>query len=441
MLAHRTATAARHRGLAVCIVACKDLSLNMRAIRQARSLGEAGHEATVIAFCAPDAQLAGCTAAVTLVATGTPRALPVKQRSWLRRAMRDDAGLQHRAEAAVAAGRSHDGLFAAAVASRLAGSHFDVVQAHYDRALIAASALARSCDAKLVFDAVEMPFDEEQLTRAPAARAVRHAEIRREAEIARTADGWITINDFIADAAVERFGVARPLVLRNFQDYGRWVSDGRLRRDLGLTKEARILLHLNTMREGEGLETAIDALAYLPAAFHLVGLSPPPKPDFLKTLRRRAVERGVSDRFHLAPMQPPHGVNAYIAEADVGIIARQGKLQNLRLSLPNRLFQLIAARLPVVATPLPEIARVVQDWGLGLLFDEFDAVGLAASVRRIVEPAAQAAFRQAVGRAASAMTWEKESAAYVRFIETLAAAGPAASAWPQQGSLEHIADG
>jgi glycosyltransferase involved in cell wall biosynthesis len=442
MTAHHTAASGRRGGLAVCILACKDLSLNMRAARQARSLAEAGHRVTVVGFRAPDPRLAGCSGAVTLVATGAPRAAPLMKRPWLRPgAMRDEAGLRRRAEMMVAAGRSHDGLFAAAVATRLAGSSFDVVQAHFDRALIAASALARRCGAKLVFDAVEMPFDDEQLTTAPAARAVRDAEIRQAAGISRTADGWITINDSLADAAVELFGIARPLVLRNFQDAGLWVSDGRLRSDLGLPEEVRILLHLNTMRKGEGLETAIDALACLPSAFHLVGLGPPPKADFLESLRRRAAERGVADRFHLAPMQPPHAVNAYIAGADVGIIARHGKLQNLRLSLPNRLFQMIAARLPVVATPLPEIARVVQDWGLGVLFDEGDRAGLAAAVQRIVEPAARAAFRAAAGRAAGVLTWEKESRAYVRFIENLAAAAPAEVARPRQGSLERLAGG
>jgi glycosyltransferase involved in cell wall biosynthesis len=98
----------------------------------------------------------------------------------------------------------------------------------------------------------------------------------------------------------------------------------------------------------------------------------------------------------------------------------------MRFSLPNRLFQMIAARLPLVATPLPEISRVVQDWRIGLLFEEFDSVGLAAAVRSISEPAALARFRTALDVAARALTWEQEGARYVSFIESVAAQAPVA---------------
>ncbi len=410
----------------MCILACKDLSLNMRTIRQARSLARAGHRVTVVGSAVPDARLARGDKAVNLIATGTPRSsLLMMNGLWLRGGfLREDAALHRAAESAVAAGCSRGGLFARRVMNHLAGRSFHVVQAHFDRALLAASVLSRRNGAKLVFDAVEVPFDEEMLPRTRSARAVRLAEIRREAEIARHADGWITVNESLADAAVERFGVVRPMVLRNFQDKGRWASDGRLRSDIGVTREARILLHLNTMRRGEGIETAIDALAHLPAAFHLVALGPAPERGFLRSMRRRAEALGVAKRFHVAPLQPPHAIPAYIAGADIGIIAREGGLQNLRLSLPNRLFQMIAARLPVVATPLPEIARILRSWRLGLLFEQSDAASLAASVRKVIEPSALRRFKDAVDKAACALTWEEESVAYVRFIEQLAGGEP-----------------
>ena len=131
----------------------------------------------------------------------------------------------------------------------------------------------------------------------------------------------------------------------------------------------------------------------------------------------------------------------YIAEADIGIIARQGGRQNFRLSLPNRLFQLIAARLPVVATRLPEIARIVESRGIGLLFDESDPAGLAAAVMKIMEPTALARYREAADRAARAFTWDQESAAYVRFIEGLAEGRPLEAQSPPQAALERVARG
>lgn len=427
----------------MCIIACKDLSLNMRTIRQARSLTRAGHAVTIVGFCVPDARLAAEHEAATLVATGSPHpSILMMNKLWLtRHVLGDDAGLQRGAEAFVAAGGSRGGLFTRRAMTALAHRSFDVVQAHFDRSLIAAAALSHRCGAKLVFDAVEIPFDRELLPKPPTTRAVRLAEIRREAEIAQRADGWITVNDSLADAAVGRFNVPRPLVLRNFQDEEQWRSDGRLRGDVGLTGDARILLHLNTMRHGEGVETGIDALAHLPADFHLVALGPVPERGFLRKIRRYAAVCGAAGRFHIAPLQPPHAVLPYIAGADIGIIARQGGRQNFRLSLPNRLFQLIAARLPVVATKLPEIARIVESRGIGLLFDEADPAGLAAAVVKIMEPSALAGYREAADRAARAFTWDRESAAYVRFIERLAQGLPLEAESPPQAALERVARG
>lgn len=415
--------------LSVCILACKDLSLNMRTIRQARSLAAAGHDVTIVAYKTPDPRLAGEGTAATLIATGSPPLpLMLLGRLWLTGSLlRSKRWRRRHADAGVAAGQSRSGLFAELAARSVAGRSFDIVQAHFDKALIAAARLAERCEAKLVFDAVEVPFDGELIPKNPTERALRLAEIERETEIARRADAWITVNDSIADHIRERFRLARPLVLRNFPDAGYRESDGRLRRDLGLGGDVRIVLHLNTMRPGEGLETAIDALAQLPADFHLVALGPVGQKAYVRKLRRQAGRLGVGGRLHFAPLQPPSDVLPYIAGADLGVITREGELQNLRLSLPNRLFQMIAARLPVVVTPLREIARIVRERQIGLVFEEGDAAGMAAAIRKLAEPAAAARYRGAIDRAADALTWEAESLQYVRFIERLAARMPAES--------------
>jgi glycosyltransferase involved in cell wall biosynthesis len=181
------------------------------------------------------------------------------------------------------------------------------------------------------------------------------------------------------------------------------------------------------MRDMEDLETILAALAQLPAQYHLVGLGPAPQPGYLLKLRYRAARLGVARRFHIAPLQPPHAVARYIADADIGVIARRGQRRNMRLSLPNRLFQMIAARLPVIVTPLAEIAKMVEEWSIGLVVAEGDAAGLAAAARHIDDPANHGRFCAAVERAAVSLSWEAVGAAYVRFIEDVARSGVAAA--------------
>jgi glycosyltransferase involved in cell wall biosynthesis len=418
------------RSLSVCIVAYKDLRLNTRVARQAAALTAAGHAVTVVGFAAPMVVEYAAPAPV-IIATGVPghpkslltlldigrHVLP-----WPR-----GVGMRLGAALAVRAQRGRSGGFARMVATRLAGYAFDVVQAHDERALVAAAGISRRCGGQLVFDAVELPFDAEKLPKAPVARALRLAEIERETALARNVASWITVNDSLADDIALGLGVRRPLVLRNCPLAGEWPSDGRLRRDLGLPDEVRLLLHLNTLRPGEGVETAIDALTRLPADIHLAALGPEGQPGFVERMRRRAAENGVANRFHLPPLQPVDKIAAYVAGADIGVIARQGSSRNNRLSLPNRLFQLVGARLPVAATPLVEIARIVREWGLGQVFDEADPDALAAAVRAMLMPAALAGFRRAAAAAAAALVWERESVPYVRLVETVADTLPTAA--------------
>ena len=51
---------------------------------------------------------------------------------------------------------------------------------------------------------------------------------------------------------------------------------------------------------------------------------------------------------------------ANTAEADVGVTLLQDTCENHRLALPNKLFEYIAAGVPVVASALPEVQRLVE---------------------------------------------------------------------------------
>jgi glycosyltransferase involved in cell wall biosynthesis len=405
-------------GLSVAIVAYKDLRRNLRVMRQAAALMEAGHQVTVIGFAAP----APSPGAAAVFATGLP-AYPKLVTGVLDvgRHVLPGAAMRVVAAALVRAKASRCGRFARAVLQRLSERSFDIVQAHDERALIAAAALGRRCRAGLVFDAVELPFDEEKLPSRPAPRALRLTEIAREIEIARTAAAWLTVSDAIADEVARRHGVRRPLVVRNCPPAGDRPNDGRLRRDLGLAEGVRLLLHLNTLRPGEGVETIIDALALLPDDIHLAALGPEGATGYVARMQRYATARGVAARFHLPPLQPLDRIASYAAGADLGVIARQGHSRNNRMSLPNRLFQMIEARLPIAATPQDEIGRIVRTWELGLLFRESDPAALAATVTQMLEPASFARFRRNTVAAGATLVWERESPAYVKLVEGAAA--------------------
>ena len=55
----------------------------------------------------------------------------------------------------------------------------------------------------------------------------------------------------------------------------------------------------------------------------------------------------------------------YTAQADLGISLEENLGLNYYYALPNKLFDYIQARIPVLVSDLPEMAAVVHSYGIG----------------------------------------------------------------------------
>jgi glycosyltransferase involved in cell wall biosynthesis len=81
------------------------------------------------------------------------------------------------------------------------------------------------------------------------------------------------------------------------------------------------------------------------------------------------------------------------------------------LTLPNKLYEYVAAGLPVLSSEVPVLAGEVRRHGLGLIADPADPAALATALRAMLDPAAQARFREAATRLAAETVWEREQLA------------------------------
>lgn len=119
---------------------------------------------------------------------------------------------------------------------------------------------------------------------------------------------------------------------------------------------------------------------------------------------------------------------ARVAGADVGVVPHHAD-EAWNTTVPNKLFDYMAAGVPVVGSDAAPCRRILEETGAGLVFRAGDAAGLAEAVTALADPAARAAL-SAAGRAAvlERYNWESDSSVLTRVIEEVAGDGAGAAA-------------
>lgn len=266
--------------------------------------------------------------------------------------------------------------------------------------------LAKRHRAAAVYDARDIYMDARNLAkmRGPA----RWLIARAERGWARRSGRVVTVNQAYADVMAGRWGV-QPLVVMNcsYRFEPPDPPERRFHDALDLPADRRVVLYHGGLFPERGIEELLAAIPSVPnATLVLMGYGVL-EPQF----RARAAEPDLVDRVRLLPPVPPAELLSWVASADVVAMPIQPSTLNHRLTTPNKLFEAMAAGVPVVASDLPGMATIVRETGCGRLVDPADPVAIASAINAILDAPAdeRAALRRACLEAAHATyTWESQ---------------------------------
>jgi glycosyltransferase involved in cell wall biosynthesis len=186
-----------------------------------------------------------------------------------------------------------------------------------------------------------------------------------EALFVRAADELVTSSSGYADALAARYRIPRPTVVRNIPECERRLPAVQQARDAlpaGPPAQPRVV-YVGGLMPGRGLEEMIDALALLPD-MRLCAIGPG-TPPYRASLLARASAAGVWERVKLSAPVAPARVRGVASGAAAGLCLIQPVCRSYELCLPNKLFEYVAAGVPVLASDMPVIASVVREHGLG----------------------------------------------------------------------------
>ncbi len=303
-------------------------------------------------------------------------------------------------------------LFAEPIAEQVA----DIYVAHDLPMLPVAIAAANRHGGRVVYDSHEL-FAEQELSVIE-----RRLWSRLEGRLIGRCDLVMTINPSIARELEQRYGIKAVAVIQNAErsvnELNRCgLKPQTIREHLALPAGAKILLYQGGISEGRNLDMPIRAMKRVATqGIHLVYLGDGLLKERLRKIARRV---GVSDRFHLIPAVPQSDLLAYTASADAGVIPYRANCLNTYYCTPNKLFELVAAMVPIISSDLPELRRLIAGNAIGLVGDTGTPDGLAGLIDALFAGSGPSRFTDALIRACEHLCWEVESKRLLNLYQTL----------------------
>jgi hypothetical protein len=188
-----------------------------------------------------------------------------------------------------------------------------------------------------------------------------------------------TVNDSIAEIYSEKYKV--PVhIIRNVAP--NFVSlENKSRKDLGLPKDKFILIIQGSgINKRRGAEEAVDAMKYIENSLLLIIGSG----DVLNELKSKVERENLKAKVSFLPKMPYSEMMQYTMNADLGLAIDHTDILNHKLALPNKFFDYIQAEIPVLATEIVEIEKIIKKYNIGyVLHDGLTAIHLADKINQI----------------------------------------------------------
>jgi glycosyltransferase involved in cell wall biosynthesis len=260
----------------------------------------------------------------------------------------------------------------------------------------------------VVYDARDIYVDANNLARLP--RPVRALLGRVERGWAIRADRVVTVNRPYAEVLAARWGVPLPAIVLNcaYRRHPGGPAPRRFHERLGLAPSVRLVLYQGGWSPHRGIEQLLEAIVLVDGAvLVLLGYG-----VLARDLEAAALRPDLAGRVHLLPAVAPEELVDWVAAADIVAMPIQPSTLNHRLTTPNKLFEAMAAGVPVVASDLPGMSGIVRDTGCGLVCDPTDPGGIARAIRAILDApeSVRAGYRErALAAADSTYNWEAQA--------------------------------
>ena len=144
--------------------------------------------------------------------------------------------------------------------------------------------------------------------------------------------------------------------------------------------DEKIILYQGALNIGRGIEFVIKAMKHINnAIFVIIGDG-----DIYNELKQIVIDNKVDEKVFFTGKLPFNNLSKYTKNADLGIVLQEDISLSYKYVLPNRLFDYINAELPVIASDLPEIRKIISEYKTGILISDMNPEILAKEINDLL---------------------------------------------------------
>lgn len=227
----------------------------------------------------------------------------------------------------------------------------------------------------------------------------------KEKSLMEKCDRIFTVNKSLSEYFAKKYNIKNVLVLMNFPptltlDKEKFVD---FKERFNFSDSSKILLYQGVINKGRGLELLVRSMSKIDSVFRLVILGDGPlKGELVDDVKSRNLE----SKIRFIDKVPVHALLNYTSGADYGINLLENINLSKQLASPNKLYEYIHARVPVICSRTIENNKVLKDFNIGVLVEN-NVEDIAKQINNLIDKDVSF-FKKECQRASSIFNWEKQ---------------------------------
>ena len=220
----------------------------------------------------------------------------------------------------------------------------------------------------------------------------------------------IAVNKMIASMLENIYSIKNTQVIYNgydLKDDIASISRERFLQHFKIENNYPNVLFQGSITEPRNLKNLVRAASHLHGKANILFLGD----GNLKTTLQSLAKMEKLTNVYFGNQVPQTDLLAYTRHAEIGIIPYiyQGRIINNLYATPNKLFEFMAAEVPICATSLPEVKRIIDLYGIGSCFDMGKPQEIANAIEETLSRQKSGYFKkESFRKAMEDFSWETQ---------------------------------